>query len=331
MLRISRIPAHPSHRTLWPALMCGLGLAGALGAADNKPAVTQPAPATKPVANRAPIGMTAAQIIDRNVAARGGLPAWRAVQTLSITGKLDAGAGDSIERSNRIAQGGLGASAKRSLPEAPTGAPKATGPQQIQLPFTLDLKRPNRSRLEIEFAGKRAVQVYDGKNGWKVRPFLNRDEVEPFTADEAKSEARKGGMEGPLIDYATKGTKVEALAVEPVEGHDAYKLKLTLSNGDVQHVWVDTTSFLDVKVQGISRRMDGKMREVWIYQRDFRTVQGVLIPFVYETAIEAGRDTHKMIFETVTVNRTVDDVRFTKPQLSVAAPSPSKPVAPSRP
>ena len=35
--------------------------------------------------------LTAAEIIDRNVAARGGLQAWRAVQTISLAGKLGAG------------------------------------------------------------------------------------------------------------------------------------------------------------------------------------------------------------------------------------------------
>ena len=36
-------------------------------------------------------GLSAAQIVDKNVAARGGLQAWRAVQTLSLQGKMGAG------------------------------------------------------------------------------------------------------------------------------------------------------------------------------------------------------------------------------------------------
>src|ERR1035438_5403983 len=35
--------------------------------------------------------LSAAQIVDKNVAARGGLQAWRAVQTMSMSGKLGAG------------------------------------------------------------------------------------------------------------------------------------------------------------------------------------------------------------------------------------------------
>jgi hypothetical protein len=183
--------------------------------------------------------------------------------------------------------------------------------------------------LEIDFAGKTAVQVYDGQNGWKLRPYLNRDDVEPFTADEAKSEAAKADLEGPLVDYAAKGTQVALEGVDPVDGHKAYKLKLTMKSGEVQHIWIDAQSFLDVKVEGAPRRLDGKMRNVWIYQRDFRSAQGLMVPYVYDTAIEGNPHSHKMLIESVAVNPALDDARFTKPQVLVAASKP--PAAPAKP
>src|SRR5207253_2068463 len=85
--------------------------------------------------------------------------------------------------------------------------------------------------------------------------------------------------------------------------------KLTLRNGDVQHIWIDAKSFLDVKVEGLPRRMDGKMRAVWINQRDFRSVHGVMVPYLYETANEGNPRTHKMVIEAVEVNRALDDGR----------------------
>jgi hypothetical protein len=183
----------------------------------------------------------------------------------------------------------------------------------------MELKRPRKSRLEIDFAGKTAVQVYDGQNGWKLRPYLNRNDAEPFTEEEAKADAEQGDLDGPLFDYAAKGSKVALEGVEPVGGHEAYKLKLTTKGGEVRHVWIDTHSFLDVKIEGMPRRMDGKMRSVAIYQGDFRAVQGVTVPFLYETAVEGNPQTHKMVVETVAVNHALDDSRFVKPQILVAA------------
>jgi outer membrane lipoprotein-sorting protein len=259
-------------------------------------------------ANSAPVSLSASQVVEKNIAARGGLQAWRSVQTLSWSGKLDAGAGDSVERSRRYASQSQG---KLS----PTSNNDAAKPgAQVQLPFVYEMKRGRKSRMEIEFAGKTAVQVYDGQNGWKVRPFLNRDDVEPFTADELKSESEKADLDGYLVDYAAKGTKIDLDGMEKVEGHDAYKLKLTLKDGHVQYVWVDAQSFLDLKVSGTPRRMDGKMHNVVIYQRDFRNVQGLMIPFVLETAVDGYRETHKVTIEKAEVNPKLADGHFAKPQ-----------------
>ncbi len=257
--------------------------------------------------------LSAAQVVKKHVSARGGLQAWRAVQTLSLSGKMEAGAGDSISRSVRVARG-PGAATQKMRREIAAGAHKGEGEKQVQLPFTLARQRPNKSRLEIEFAGKTAVQVYDGTNGWKLRPYLNRNDVEPFTAQEAKTETQNADMGDPLIDSTAKGTKVEVEGVEPVAGHDAYKLKLTTKTGTVQRIWIDAHSFLDVKVEGVPRRMDGKMRSVWVYQRDFRSVHGVMIPFVLETIVDGYPQTHKIVLDKVAVNPKLDPATFAKPK-----------------
>ncbi len=262
--------------------------------------------------------LSAAQIVEKHVAARGGLQAWRQLQTLSLSGKMEAGAGDSVAKSMKVvrsrrAPSGHAEQVKAAAGDDKTQAGKQAEPQQVELPFLMEMKRPHKSRVELEFAGKTAVQVYDGTQGWKLRPFLNRDDVEPFTKEEAKSEAERADMDGSLVDYAAKGTKVELEKVEPVEGHDAYKLKLTMKSGKVQHVWIDAQSFLDVKIDGVPRRMDGKMHNVWIYQRDFRSVDGLMMPFVLETAVEGYPETHKMLVEKVAVNPKLDETRFAKP------------------
>ncbi len=257
--------------------------------------------------------LSAAQIVKKHVSARGGLQAWRAVQTLSLSGKMDAGAGDSVTRSVRVARG-PGAATHKTRREIAAGAHKGEAEKQVQLPFTLARQRPNKSRLEIEFAGKTAVQVYDGTNGWKLRPYLNRNDVEPFTPQEAQTEAENAGVDGLLIDFAAKGTKVQLEGVEPVEGHDAYKLKLTTTTGTVKHIWIDAHSFLDVKVEGVPRRMDGKTRSVWVYQRDFRSVHGVMIPFALETIVDGYPQTHKIVLDKVAVNPNLDAAAFAKPK-----------------
>jgi outer membrane lipoprotein-sorting protein len=263
---------------------------------------------------RGPAKLTAKQIVEKHVAARGGLQAWRGVQSMVWKGKMDVGLGDSAARSARYVSSAMARKGKGPRTPPPPVEGKDDARKQVHVPFVLEMKRPARSRIEIEFAGKTAVQIYDGKNGWLLRPYLNRNDWEPFTAEQAKSQQGKWELDGPLIDYAAEGTKVELVSVEPVEGHDAYKLRLTHKSGEVQHVWIDAKSFLDVKVEGTPRRMDGKMRTVWVTQRDFRSVQGLRVPFVLETAVDGYADTHKMVIDKVALNPNLDDARFVKPK-----------------
>jgi hypothetical protein len=158
------------------------------------------------------------------------------------------------------------------------------------------------------------VQVYDGTNGWKLRPFLNRRDVEPYTPDELKAASMQAELDGPLVDYVTKGTKVELEGVQQIDGHDAFNLKLTLKSGQVQHIWVDAQNFLDVKVEGTPRRLDGKFHPVATYLRDYRPVNGLMIPYVNETVVEGVRQTEKILVEKVIVNPKLEDSHFNKPQ-----------------
>jgi len=103
----------------------------------------------------APANLTAAQIVEKHVAARGGLQAWRAVQTMSLAGQMDAGNGDSAERSAKIAGAGLGASVKRQN----NGATPAAGANGL----TLDRQK----RLLLAAGGDRAILRLE-KNGTRT-------------------------------------------------------------------------------------------------------------------------------------------------------------------
>jgi outer membrane lipoprotein-sorting protein len=239
---------------------------------------TFPLPAAEN-APTAPVKLTAAEIVEKNIAARGGLKNWHAVQTMSMSGKLEAG-----------------------------------GTQNTELPFVMEMKRPRKTRFELQFNGQTAVQVYDGVNGWKLRPFLNRHEVEPYTPEETKAASLQSDLDGPLMDYAAKGTKVELEGIQSVEGRDAYNLKLTLKTGQVQHVWVDAKTYLEAKIEGTPRRLDGKYRAVETYLRDYRAETGLMVPHLIETSVAGAKRTEKIRIETVRVNPTLEDSRFTKPQ-----------------
>jgi hypothetical protein len=266
--------------------------------------------------------LSAAEIVDKNVAARGGLQAWRAVQTISMSGKLGAGGNQ---------RGALPVPAPAGRKSGPRATPLAQRPvEEVQLPFVMELARPGKMRFELEFNGQTAIQVFDGANGWKLRPFLGRRVVEPYTTEEMKVATMQADLDGPLVDYAAKGTVIELDGMEKVEDRDTYKVKLTMKNRQAIHVWIDAQTFLEAKIEGQPRRLDGVDHPVEVYLRDYRPVNGLQIPFVLETRVlQVGKTAlglkdppvppEKVIIEKAVVNPKLDESRFAKPQIGVSS------------
>lgn len=264
------------------------------------------------VACQSPAERAAAPILEKNASARGGLEAWRGLKSMILAGKLDAGRPrDPV----KLAQAWLRprsdfkAQVRKTLAH---GQAVEEAVKPLQLPFVMELKRPGKKRLELTFQGQIALQVFDGTRGWKVRPFLGRHEVEPYTAEEQRQAALDADLDGPLLGAAARGAKVELVGTEKVEGRDAHKLKVTAKDGQERLVWVDAETFLDVRVDG-TRRMDGKPRRVWTTFRDYRPVEGLLIPHLLETAVEGVRDSERIVVERVALDPDLDDGRFARP------------------
>jgi hypothetical protein len=182
----------------------------------------------------------------------------------------------------------------------------------VRLPFQMELKRSHKMRLEVTVKGDTAVQVYNGKQGWKLRPYLGRTSVESMSPEELRAAAAETELDGPLMDFTAKGYQLELMGMEQVEGKDAYKLKLILPGSVVRHVWVDATTWLEVKVDN-SRKMDGKDRLMETYLRDYKPHNGLLVPHLLETVTEGVKDKQKLVVEAVVLNPKLSDERFSKP------------------
>jgi hypothetical protein len=152
---------------------------------------------------------------------------------------------------------------------------------------------------------------------------LNRNDFEPFSEQELKIASYQADLDGPLVDYAAKGTHVELEGTEKVEGRNTYKIKVTEKTGHTFHVWVDAVTFLEAKMEGQPRRLDGTDHPVEVYYRDYRSVDGLQIPFILETRVlPVGtnglglRDTpvppERIVIDQVVVNPKLEDKLFSK-------------------
>lgn len=251
------------------------------------------------------------EIVARNIAARGGAAAWHSVQTLSMSGLMDVGRTTPDTRKLvEETRGGPNRPRKRLHPELT--AAEVHADTVIRLPYLIEFRRPRQMRVEIKAHDATAIQVYDGSVGWKLRPYLGRHEVEPYSAYEQRLAQSQQELDGPLIDYAAKGTRIELAGVDPVDERDAYKLKLTLKNGDQLTLWIDAQTFLDVRL-AVPHSFDGKERLVVTTMSDYRKVGNIMLPFALEDRFAGATTSQRIDIQQVSVNPALPDSRFAKP------------------
>ncbi len=220
---------------------------------------------------------TVDEIVAKNIEARGGMQKLKAAKSVRSTGKMTLGQG-------------------------------------MEAPLVLERKRPNSLRMEITLQGMTGIQAYDGATGWMLMPFGGKKDPEPMGEDDLKVTAEQADFDGPLVDYKTKGNKVELVGKEQVEGSDAYKLKVTLKNGEVYHYYLDADSFLDIKVES-KRTIRGTERESESLIGDYKEVNGMMIAHSVESGAKGSPNKQKLTLEKIEINPTIDDARFKMPEV----------------
>jgi hypothetical protein len=154
-----------------------------------------------------------------------------------------------------------------------------------------------------------SVQAFDGKEGWKISPFQGRKDPEKMSADDVKSLMEDAEIDGPLVDWKEKGSTVEYLGTEDVDGTLAHKLKVVRKNGDVNFVYLDPDHFLEIRV--LTQRVEqGAQVEVETDLGEYEKINGVFVPFSIEAGRKGDPDKQKIIIDKADANISLDDAAF---------------------
>jgi len=223
--------------------------------------------------------LTVDALVAKNIEAKGGINALRAVKSIRFTGKM------------LVNQG------------------------QLELAYTQTKERPGRIRTEATLQGMTLVQAYDGAEGWKISPFQGRKDPEKMSTDEAKSLVEDAEVDGPLVDWEAKGSTVEYLGPEDVDGTLAHKLKVVRKNGDVSYVYLDPDYFLEIRIL-TQRTEQGAQVEVETDLGDYEKIAGVFFPFSLEAGPKGASDKQKIIIEKAEANVPVDEAAFKFPPVT---------------
>ncbi|MGB7210996.1 MAG: hypothetical protein WBC97_00040 [Gemmatimonadales bacterium] len=154
---------------------------------------------------------TAAEIVARSIAARGGLSRIKAVKTTRLTGTITFG----------------------------TAAPGA---------LRVTMMRGGKSREELETPDGMVVRWSDGAHGWLQGPGAGAPRQ--LTPQELQNMAGSTDMDGPFVDASTKGNRIELVGKDTALGHPAWKLRVTGRDSSVRYAWFDAATYLQLKWEG---------------------------------------------------------------------------------
>ncbi len=183
---------------------------------------------------------------------------------------------------------------------------------QFEMAFTQYQKAPESVRSEASLQGLTAVQAWDGQEAWQISPFQGRKDPEKMTIEDAKALADDAPIGGQLLDWQTRGSKVEYLGTEDVDGTDAHKLKVTLKNGDIEYVYLDPDHFLEIRTVA-QRSVRGTQVETVNDYGDYEQVEGVYFPFSIATENKSDGSRQQTTIEHAQANIPIDDTVFAFP------------------
>ena len=173
-------------------------------------------------------------------------------------------------------------------------------------------KRPNLVRQEFQIQGMTGVTAYDGKTGWKIKPWNGKKDAEPLGEEEMKGIVEDSDLDGPLVNYKEKGVRVEYAGKDEFEGTEVYKLKVTLKDGDLRYYYMDTDYFVPIKID-TKRTVRGAEREYETVLGDYKEVNGWYLPFSVESGTKGSQSRSKVTYEKIEANVPFDDQIFRQP------------------
>lgn len=172
-------------------------------------------------------------------------------------------------------------------------------------------RAPDRKRYELTHGdGGTAVYAFDGENAWVWDPANGVTEPS-LMPDEQAAQTSANADEYPFIDYAAKGHHVELSGAGEFDARPMFRIKLMRNNGAESWHLFDAANGREIKITTSSTR-EGR---VFLYEtvlRDFRSVEGIELPFLAESWVD-GTLLRLLHMDSVEIDPPLDDSLFAFP------------------
>jgi hypothetical protein len=221
--------------------------------------------------------ITADAVIERYVAARGGLERMHGIRTMIYRGEYREG-------------------------------------EHVSPNAAVTLMRPYYKLVgDAEHPNPDFAEGYDG-SAWE---FYRDPGIVVRTVGAASEAGRHAVyIDGPLIGYRERGWEVALAGKERIDGRDAWHLAITMPDGFRQDDFIDAETWLLI-AERKAAPIHAFGNKVTSEERigDYRDVAGVLFPFAHkEVELSTGRVLNEMRWKEIVVNHDFDAAVFSPPE-----------------
>jgi len=175
--------------------------------------------------------------------------------------------------------------------------------------LTTQLVNNKAMRTDIEIAGKKIITVYNNGKGWKINPYTGAETATPISGQELIDAKAQASLANHLMDYKSRGHKVEFTGKENVEAVQCYKI--TLINKEDNKSTVYFISEIDnLLKKSVSKAfLQGQEAEVQVFYTDFKEINGLKFPMT-RTYKTGGQVFREIKYDKIELNIPIDENIF---------------------
>lgn len=159
-------------------------------------------------------------------------------------------------------------------------------------------------RADITVMGTQNYQISTPNGGQVFMPVFGQASPSEMPADQLKSSQTQLDLHGNFVNYKEKGTKVELMGKETVDGTECYKLKVTFKNGNITDYFIDTKSNRLYKTSTKGNANGQEVDVFTVFSNYKQDANGYWFPY---TSVNNRGETN---FDKIETNIKVDEAIF---------------------
>ncbi len=160
------------------------------------------------------------------------------------------------------------------------------------------------TRQDISLGGMNGYSIMTPTAGWNFMPFQGQTQPEPMTAEDIKEGQQDMDAQDELVDYKDKGTTVELLGKDDVDGTECYKLLVTFKSGKSESLFIDPASYHIIR-QVAKQKANGQEMDITTNFSNYQKLpEGIVV------AMSVTLPFGELNIKKVEVNKPVDEMIF---------------------